>query len=123
MINLEDRYTRFADAHRKTVLGRLQWKGPEGRQSLYRMIDGNGNGSSLGPRSPETEAMYEDYILSRDKKIETEKQLKEQFRQWRNQDLDDSFEHNLPEELKQYFNEWKTRAENDPSPLGKKIKM
>lgn len=37
--------------------------------------------------------------------------------------LDDAFEHNLPEELKQYFNEWKSSTKNTPSQLGKKIKI
>lgn len=40
---------------------RLAWKTVAGRQYLYRIRDRRGNGTSLGPRSGETERLYADY--------------------------------------------------------------
>ena len=62
LINLASRYDHWRMAKRESVTGRLQWKGAADSPSLYRMFDGNGNGTSLGPRSPETEKLYKSYL-------------------------------------------------------------
>jgi len=38
--------------------GSMHWKNIKGNDYLYRMLDGYGQGKSLGPRSDETEARY-----------------------------------------------------------------
>ena len=82
LINLEDRYERWLRAQRETVTGRLQWKGPSGQESLYRMLDGQGNGRSLGPRSPKTEELYAQFQASKEIQEAAENQLIEAFRQY-----------------------------------------
>lgn len=62
LINLRTPYECWLESARVLAPGRLQWKGPDNRKSLYRMIDGNGNGNSLGPISETTVAKYNDYI-------------------------------------------------------------
>lgn len=62
LINLRTPYECWLESARVLAPGRLQWKGPGNYKSLYRMIDGNGNGRSLGPLSETTVAKYNDYI-------------------------------------------------------------
>jgi hypothetical protein len=65
LANLEQHYTRWLDAARTLLPGRLIWKTVAGNEYLYRIVDGRGNGRSLGPRSAETEALYESADLAR----------------------------------------------------------
>lgn len=58
LANLEQRYAAWMDAERILSSGRLAWKTVSGADYLYRIVDGRGNGRSLGPRSPETEAQW-----------------------------------------------------------------
>lgn len=62
LINLRTPYECWLESARVLAPGRLQWKGPGNYKSLYRMIDGNGNGISLGPLSETTVAKYNEYI-------------------------------------------------------------
>ena len=57
--NLEQRYAAWMDAERILSGGRLAWKTVSGRDYLYRVVDGHGNGRSLGPRSAATEAIWQ----------------------------------------------------------------
>lgn len=57
--NLEQRYVAWMDAERILVPGRLTWKTVSGTDYLYRIINGRGDGRSLGPRSPQTQAQWE----------------------------------------------------------------
>jgi hypothetical protein len=59
LANLEQRYAAWMDAERILSPGRLVWKTASGADYLYRIVDGRGNGRSLGPRSPETEAQWQ----------------------------------------------------------------
>jgi hypothetical protein len=59
LANLEQRYAAWMDAERILVPGRLAWKSVSGTDYLYCIIDGRGNGRSLGPRSAETQAQWE----------------------------------------------------------------
>jgi hypothetical protein len=58
LVNLEQRYAAWMDAERVTLPGRLAWKTVDGNDYLYRIVDGRGNGRSLGPRSPKTESHW-----------------------------------------------------------------
>lgn len=57
--NLEQRYAAWIDAERILDASRLTWKTVSGKDYLYRIVDGHGNGRSLGPRSAETETLWE----------------------------------------------------------------
>jgi hypothetical protein len=58
LTNLAQRYSTWLDAQRVLISGRLAWKTVSGHDYLYRVVDGNGNGRSLGPRSEATERMF-----------------------------------------------------------------
>ncbi|MEQ9332076.1 MAG: GSU2403 family nucleotidyltransferase fold protein [Thalassobaculum sp.] len=61
--NLQQHYETWIETERALAAlpyGML-WKTVSGRSYLYAMADRRGNGTSLGPRSPETEARYQAY--------------------------------------------------------------
>lgn len=62
-IDLRDAYDATMALWRQAhaAAGRLVWKTVRGRDYLYRTYGNAGNGSSLGPRSPETEVLYEQF--------------------------------------------------------------
>jgi hypothetical protein len=63
LVNLEQHYEVWIEAER-TLLSlpyNLKWKTVAGKDYLYEIIDRNGNGKSLGPRSAENEAAFEHY--------------------------------------------------------------
>lgn len=62
-INVADAYEAWLPLARAepAYSDRLQWKTVAGRQYLYRIRDRHGNGTSLGPRSAETQRTYDDY--------------------------------------------------------------
>lgn len=66
-INLADAYETWLPLARAEpdFRDRLQWKTVAGRQYLYRIRDRHGNGNSLGPRSPDTERIHDDYQAAR----------------------------------------------------------
>lgn len=59
-INLGDAYRAWIEAERAQQKGRLRWKTIRDTDYLYQMAPGSDTGISLGPRSAETEAQYED---------------------------------------------------------------
>ena len=63
LINLEQRYEVWIDAERRlaALLYGMRWKTSAGHDYLYEIRDRQGNGKSIGPRSPETEATLADY--------------------------------------------------------------
>jgi len=63
--NLAGHYDAWLQAMRVVDEGRLQWKTSGDREYLYRIIDRNGNGTSLGPRSAETETLREAYEIAK----------------------------------------------------------
>jgi hypothetical protein len=65
LANLEQHYTAWIDAEGVVRSGRLAWKTVGAADYLYRLTDGRGNGRSLGPRSPETEAQYDAAQIAR----------------------------------------------------------
>jgi len=60
-INATQLYESFRDAQKKaqSYRGGMTWKKAKGKKYLFRLRDRFGNGKSLGPRTPETEAIYE----------------------------------------------------------------
>jgi len=62
-INLADAYEAWLPLARAepAYVDRLAWKTVTGRQYLYRVRDRLGNATSLGPRNPETENLYDEY--------------------------------------------------------------
>jgi hypothetical protein len=62
-INLANAYEAWLPLTRAepAYADRLQWKTSAGRQYLYRIRDRQGNGTSLGPRNPDTEKTYAEY--------------------------------------------------------------
>jgi hypothetical protein len=65
LANLEQHYAAWIDAERILLPGRLAWKSVAGKDYLYRLTNGRGDGRSLGARSPTTEAQYEAAQLAR----------------------------------------------------------
>jgi hypothetical protein len=58
LANLEQRYGAWMDAERIVLPGRLVWKTIAGKDYLYRIANGRGDGRSLGPRSHETQTCW-----------------------------------------------------------------
>ena len=67
-INLADAYEAWLPLAKAepAYSDRLMWKTVAGRQYLYRIRDRKGNGTSLGPRNPETEKIYTDYQTAKE---------------------------------------------------------
>jgi hypothetical protein len=62
-INLADAYEAWLPLARSApaYADRLGWKTISGKQYLYRIRDRRGNGTSLGPRNPDTEQLHAEY--------------------------------------------------------------
>lgn len=58
--NLGQAYTAWIDAERATQQSRVRWKTVAGRDYLYRLPRGRDTGTSLGLRSVETEAVFDE---------------------------------------------------------------
>lgn len=83
--NLQTAYDGWIAAHRDAadLPNRLSWKTVSGRDYLYSIRDGRGNGSSLGPRSPETEALFVRYAAFKTIVERSSVVLAQQFALWR----------------------------------------
>lgn len=66
--NLEQHYEVWIETQRSlfALPYGMKWKTVSGRDYLYEIADRQGNGKSLGPRSPETEERYERYREQKD---------------------------------------------------------
>jgi len=58
----------------------MKWQTVKGKDYLYRVVDANGNARSLGPRSPETEAIYQGFIEGKARAKERFQALDERIR-------------------------------------------
>lgn len=58
LANLAQSYQTWVTNAKILAPGRLAWKTVSGRDYLYRIVDGKGNGTSLGPRNASTEAAF-----------------------------------------------------------------
>jgi hypothetical protein len=61
--------------------GGMHWKKAMGREYLFRTVDRYGNGKSLGPRSKQTEAIYDDFHRNKEQAIERQKHLKARLKE------------------------------------------
>lgn len=64
-IDLEMRYDAWVSASRVVRQGRLAWSNRGGREYLYCYRSRGNTGSSLGPRSPDTEKRYEEFLAAK----------------------------------------------------------
>lgn len=58
----------------------MKWQTVKGREYLYRVVDARGNAKSLGPRSPETEAIYQGFVEGKARAKERFQALDERVR-------------------------------------------
>ncbi|MBS0531385.1 MAG: hypothetical protein JSS22_18650 [Proteobacteria bacterium] len=68
LVNLAQQYEVWMEAER-VLAGlpyNLRWKTVSGRDYLYEIIDRQGNGKSLGPRTPQNEAAFSTYHSAKD---------------------------------------------------------
>lgn len=86
LANLAQYYDAYIDAERQIAaqsLYRLHWKNVSGKDYLYEIRDGRGNGSSLGPRSPETEARHQAWVEANERSANAKNLLTEVGRMYR----------------------------------------
>jgi hypothetical protein len=65
----------------RSYRGGMHWKKSKGRQYLFRQRDRLGYGKSLGPRTPETEKIYADFKLTKQKVQERLASFKERLKE------------------------------------------
>jgi hypothetical protein len=67
--NLETQYDAWLGVERDTreLAYRLYWKTTKGREYLVKLTDSKNNGTSLGPRSAQTEAVFVEYSDRKEK--------------------------------------------------------
>jgi hypothetical protein len=68
LVNLDQAYRHWIEGDRelRALPYGMRWKTISGRDYLYEIFDRLGNGRSLGPRAPETEARHQDYRQKRE---------------------------------------------------------
>lgn len=74
-------YEAFIEAFResRSYRGGMHWKKSKGKDYLFRSMDRLGYGKSLGPRSPETETILEDFRNGKHRTKERMASLKERL--------------------------------------------
>lgn len=67
LVNLQAHYEGWLDATRALAAlpYHLRWKSVSGRDYLYEDRNRSGSGTSLGPRSPETEAIHQAFVSAK----------------------------------------------------------
>ncbi|TAL03875.1 MAG: hypothetical protein EPO08_03025, partial [Rhodospirillaceae bacterium] len=74
LANLSQHYDVWLGAARRVSTERFKWKTVNGREYLYRVSARKGIDTSVGPRTPETEGIFEEYDIARktrDQSLET----------------------------------------------------
>ena len=73
--NLAQYYGHWIDAARelRTLRYRMAWKVRRGRHYLYKIVDSHGRGTSLGPRTPKTEALMNDFRAHKQETLQRER--------------------------------------------------
>lgn len=87
MANLEQHYAGWLQAERIVAPGRLTWKTVAEKEYLYRIVDGAGNGRSLGPRDPGTEAKYEEWVAAKSQAVSLQNRMLIEGAQYRSMRL------------------------------------
>ena len=72
---------RLASVHAATYRYGMRWKTVRGTQYLFRDNDRRGNGKSLGPKAPETEAVLTAFVAGRAAAQERLKQITEKVQE------------------------------------------
>lgn len=74
-------YEAYTDSVRKSAAyrGGMHWKKAKGREYLFRSIDREGHGKSLGPRSPDTEKILADFRRNKERLKERTASLKDRL--------------------------------------------
>src|SRR6266852_9167970 len=74
-------FEAFEEARKRasTLRGGMHWKTASGRQYLFRTRGSAGYGRSLGPRSPENEAILANYATAKKQALERQSSLKSQL--------------------------------------------
>jgi hypothetical protein len=72
LVNLGQQYEVWIEAEQTLfrLPYNLKWKTVAGRDYLYEIIDRTGNGKSLGSRTPENEAAFENYHIAKSAAME-----------------------------------------------------
>ena len=83
LIDTTQLHEAFMDAFIKsrTYRGGMHWKKAKGKEYLFRSLDRYGNGKSLGPRSPATEAVYHEFHKNKKLAQTRLKQLKDRLKE------------------------------------------
>ncbi|MGD9366531.1 MAG: nucleotidyltransferase domain-containing protein [Desulfobacteraceae bacterium] len=83
LIDATQLHQAFMDAFLKSraYRGGMHWKKAKGRAYLFRSMDRYGYGKSLGPRSKETEAIYDEFHNKKKQINERLKQLKDRLKE------------------------------------------
>lgn len=81
--NLAMAYDAWLDNERvwREHVHRLKWKTVNGSDYLYRIVDRDGRGPSLGPKSPELEQHFDQYMAKRDASKTARKRLSDRVQQ------------------------------------------
>jgi hypothetical protein len=76
IVNLEQQYEVWIEAERALAAlpYNLKWKTVQAKEYLYGIIDRAGNGKSLGPRSPETENVFQQYQADKEAALNRRKE-------------------------------------------------
>lgn len=82
-IDTAQMHVAYMDAFIKSraYRGGMHWKKAKGREYLFHSVDRYGNGKSLGPRSNETEAIYDDFHKTKKQVLERQKHLKDRLKE------------------------------------------
>lgn len=82
-IDTEQLHEAFTDAFTKSMSyrGGMHWKKAKGREYLFRSLDRHGYGKSLGPRSSETEAVYNEFHKNKKQALARLKELKDRLKE------------------------------------------
>ncbi len=66
-INTAQLHEAYMDAFTKKLAfrGGMHWKKSKNKEYLFRTIDRHGNGKSIGPRSPKTEIIYQEFHIKK----------------------------------------------------------
>ncbi len=83
-VDARQTYEAYREAHRNAVqyAGGLTWKLVDGREYLIKVINRRGGNKSLGPRSPETERIHDEFVAGKLRAKEREGHLAASLREF-----------------------------------------
>lgn len=83
-VDLRQTYEAYREARRNAgrYAGGMGWKTVGGHEYLVKVIDRRGGSKSLGPRSPETETLYAEFVAGKARAKEREAALKQSVKEF-----------------------------------------